>query len=137
MYQPNVSNHSVPVRYSGGDDYSTIFQMKGPQKMKKYFPLIVMSLILLIALFPDSVFAATISEFATPTEKLMETLRGPWAKAVAVIMILAAAFMMWFKKDDLDGMAKGFLVVVCIISVLTLAEPILDTLFSFGSGALI
>jgi hypothetical protein len=52
-------------------------------------------------------------------------------------MILAAAFVMWFKKDDLDGMTKGFLVVVCIISVLALAEPIIDTLFTFGTGALI
>jgi len=105
--------------------------------MKNYLPTIFMALILLTAIFPDLVLATTISEFETPTETLMETLRGPWAKAVAVIMILAAAFMMWFKKDDLDGMAKGFLVVVCIISVLTLAEPILNQLFSFGSGALI
>lgn len=106
-------------------------------KPKKYFPLIIMSLILLLAIFPDSVFATTISEFQTPAETLMETLRGPWAKAVSIIMILVAAFMMWFKKDDLDGMAKGFLVVVSIISILTLAEPIIDTLFTFGSGALI
>ena len=110
-------------------------------KIQKYFPSILMSLVLIAIfsaiIFPDSVFATTISEFEGPTDTLMETLRGKWAKSVAIIMILAAAFMMWFKKDDLDGMAKGFLVVVCIISVLTLAEPILDQLFSFGSGALI
>jgi type IV secretory pathway VirB2 component (pilin) len=111
--------------------------MKGLKTMKKHLPLIFMSVILFVAISPDGVLATTISEFQTPTETLMETLRGPWAKAVAIIMILAAAFMMWFKKDDLDGMAKGFLVVVCIISVLALAEPIINQLFSFGSGALI
>ena len=67
----------------------------------------------------------------------METLRGPWAKAVAILMLIAAALVMWFRKDELDGMTRGFLVVTCIISILALAEPIVDTLFTFGSGALI
>jgi type IV secretory pathway VirB2 component (pilin) len=106
--------------------------------MKKYLPLFIpIFLFFGVITFVDSVFASTISEFETPAETLMETLRGPWAKSVAILMILAAAFVMWFKKDDLDGMTKGFLVVVCIISVLALAEPIIDTLFTFGSGALI
>lgn len=108
--------------------------------MKKHLSLFVPALILSflgVLIFIDSTLASTISEFETPAETLMETLRGPWAKSVSILMILAAAFVMWFKKDDLDGMTKGFLVVVCIISVLALAEPIIDTLFTFGSGALI
>ncbi len=106
--------------------------------MKKYLPVLVPTVIFFgVIIFADSAFAKTIKEFATPTDTVMETLRGPWAKSVAILMILAAAFVMWFKKDDLDGMTKGFLVVVCIISVLALAEPIIDTLFSFGNGALI
>lgn len=102
-------------------------------------PPIFLSVLVITALAsPDiAVAAQTITAFQTPTETLMNTLRGPWAKAVAIVMILAAAFMMWFKKDDLDGITKGFLVVVCIISVLALAEPIIDTLFVFGGGTLI
>lgn len=101
----------------------------------------IIGLLLLTALsvlvLADTALATSISAFSTPTDTLMETLRGPWAKSVAIILILSAAFMMWYKKDDLDGVVKGFLVVVVIISILTLAEPILDALFSFGTGALI
>lgn len=94
--------------------------------------------VITIAILPDLSFAGeVIEEFASPTETWMNTLRGPWAKFVSIIMILAAALTMWFKKDDLDGMAKGALVVVCIISILALAEPIVNKLFNFGSGALI
>nr|WP_321400235.1 TrbC/VirB2 family protein [uncultured Desulfobacter sp.] len=106
--------------------------------MKKYLPLLIPTFIFFgVITFVDSAFASTISEFETPTETVMETLRGKWAKSIAIVMILAAAFVMWFKKEDLDGITKGFLVVVCIISILALAEPIIDTMFTFGSGALI
>ena len=106
--------------------------------MKKYLPLLAPTFIFFgVITFVDSAFASTITEFATPAQTLMETLRGPWAKAVAILMIIAAALVMWFRKDELDGMTRGFLVVVAIISILALAEPIVDKLFTFGSGALI
>lgn len=107
--------------------------------MKKYLLLLVSIFLFFgVIIFVDSAFAATvIPEFATPAQKLMETLRGPWAKAVAIIMLIAAALVMWFRKDELDGMAKGFLVVVAILSIMTMAEPIVNALFSFGAGALI
>lgn len=99
-------------------------------------PLFLMMVV--IAMMPDFSFAGDIvEEFASPTEKWMNTLRGPWMKFIAIIMIIAAGLTMWFKKDDLDGMAKGALVIVTIISIVALAEPIVNKLFSFGSGALI
>ena len=63
--------------------------------MKRFLPLLVPTFLFFgVITFVDTAFASTISEFETPAETLMETLRGPWAKSVAILMILAAAFVM-------------------------------------------
>ncbi|SDP02144.1 TrbC/VirB2 family protein [Desulforhopalus singaporensis] len=86
---------------------------------------------------PDLALADTITEFEGPMEKVMNTLTGPWAKAVAIIMFVTAAFILWFRKEELDGFAKGLCVIVMIISTLAFAQSIIGAMFSFGSGALI
>ncbi|SDP36080.1 TrbC/VirB2 family protein [Desulforhopalus singaporensis] len=103
----------------------------------------IISLSMIVAVFAlilcgsGLALADTIAEFEGPMEKVKNTLTGPWAKFVAIIMFLTAAFMLWFRKEELDGFAKGLCVVVMIISTLAFADTIVSRIFTFGSGALI
>ena len=104
-------------------------------KVKMYLPLLIS--LAMIFLLSDLALADTISEFESPMERVMNTLTGPWAKAVAIVMFVTAAFILWFRKEELDGFAKGLCVVVMIIATLAFAPAIVGSMFSFSSGALI
>jgi type IV secretion system protein VirB2 len=89
-----------------------------------------------LVLSPDTALAGGIDNFATPVEKVMETLTGPVGKSVAIIGMCLCGFYFIVNKEDISGGAKALLGVVFGICFIAFAAPIVNSLFSFSGATL-
>lgn len=89
------------------------------------------------AFCPETAIAGGITEFANPVQQVVDTLRGPVGKLIAIFMIILCGVGYWFSRgEEVSGLWKGFLGVVMIICLISLASPIVDKLFTFSGAVL-
>jgi len=66
--------------------------------------------------------------YEKPLEKIMNSLTGPVAKALAVVGICVAGGMLIFGGQQLDGFARQICLVVLVASVMVGANSLFTTL---------
>lgn len=98
-----------------------------------FFPFLT---VLLLVVWPDPALAGGIGDFASPVEKVMETVTGPVGKAVAIVGMALCGYYFITNKEDISGGVKALLGIVFGICFIAFAAPIVNSIFSFG-GALI
>ncbi len=87
--------------------------------------------------FPELAAASGgISEFASPLEKVTNTITGPAGKYISIAAMALCGVVFIMNKDDISGGFKLLLGVVFGISFIAFASSIVSSVFSF-SGAII
>lgn len=93
----------------------------------------------LSALFfaPDTALAGGITEFAGPVQQIVDTLRGPVGRIICIFMIIMCGVGYWFTRgEEVSGFWKALVGVVFIMTLIAMAMPIVDKLFSFSGAVL-
>ena len=86
---------------------------------------------------PEAAFASGgITEFATPLEKVVNTITGPAGKWIGIVGMALCGVYFIMNKDDISGGFKMLLSIVFGISFIACATSIVNSVFSF-SGAII
>ncbi|WP_267902628.1 TrbC/VirB2 family protein [Sinorhizobium meliloti] len=70
-----------------------------------------------------------------PLEKILESIEGPVAKIVAVIIIIATGLALAF--GDTSGGSRRLIQIVFGLSIAFAASSFFLSFFSFGGGALV
>ena len=99
-------------------------------RLARLAPLLGAALFAVLAAEPA--LASGIESFATPVEKVMETITGPVGKAVAIIGMALCGFYFIQNKEDISGGAKALLGVVFGICFIAFAAPIVNAVFGGG-----
>lgn len=91
---------------------------------------------LLIALYGPSAFAAGSGmPWETPLQSILQSIEGPVAKIIAVIIIIVTGLTLAF--GDTSGGFKRLIQIVFGLSIAFAASSFFLTFFSFGGGALL
>jgi type IV secretion system protein VirB2 len=92
--------------------------------------------ILVMAVYSPSAFAAGSGmPWETPLQSILQSIEGPVAKIVAVIVIIVTGLTLAF--GDSSGGFKRLIQIVFGLSIAFAASSFFLTFFSFGGGALI
>lgn len=95
----------------------------------------IMALGLSLALTTNAFASGTGMPWETPLNNILESVQGPVAKIVAVIIIIVTGLGLAFGETS-GGFRKGIQVVFGL-SIAFAASSFFLTFFSFGGGALI
>lgn len=99
-------------------------------------PVLALSVGLMTALLASPVFAAgTNMPWEEPLNQILESIQGPVAKIIAVIIIIITGLTLAF--GDMSGGFRRLIQIVFGISIAFAASSFFLTFFSFGGGALI
>ena len=102
--------------------------------MRKFLPIAFFVVLVLFA--GDALASSGISEFEGPTEAVVNTLTGRWARYFAILCMAITGITFIWKREELSGGFKMLLGLVFGLSFIAFAASIVDALFSF-SGALL
>lgn len=107
-------------------------------KKKRFKHLILFSgLALLLIAAPEHAQASSaIADFATPLQKVLDTITGPIGRIIAIAGVLICGVMLTMRNEEISEGMKGFLKTVFGICFIALAANIVDGIFSF-SGAVV
>ncbi len=90
-------------------------------------------LVMCLALFADTAFAAKVGTSTIPTLQALEQIRnfitGPFAYTISVLALVAAGSALAF-GNDIGGFIRTLLYVACVISFIVMAVNFLGALFS-------
>lgn len=105
--------------------------------MKQHNSLILLAALALVLITPSSVLAGGITEIAGPLQQVVDTLKGPMAKLLCVVMMIVCAVGYWFSRgEEISGVWKTLIGVVFLMTLIAFATPIIDKLFSFSGAVL-
>ena len=94
------------------------------------------SLILLSPLFSPPAYAAGSSmPWEAPLQSILQSIEGPVAKIIAVIIIIVTGLTLAF--GDTSGGFRRLIQIVFGLSIAFAASSFFLTFFSFGGGALV
>jgi type IV secretion system protein VirB2 len=90
---------------------------------------------LLIALAPAAHASGSSMPWEEPLQKILQSIEGPVAKIVAVIIIIATGLTLAF--GDTSGGFRRLIQIVFGLSIAFAASSFFLSFFSFGGGALV
>lgn len=90
-----------------------------------------------VLLQPHFALASGLSEFDGPLETLMGTITGPVGRYTSIIAMALIGVTFIFKREEISGVFKTALGVVFAICFIVFASSMVDSMFSFNTGALI
>lgn len=90
---------------------------------------------ILIALASPALAAGSSMPWEAPLQSILESIQGPVAKIVAVIIIIATGLALAF--GDTSGGFRRMIQIVFGLSIAFAASSFFLSFFSFGGGALV
>ncbi|KZB56375.1 TrbC/VirB2 family protein [Thalassospira xiamenensis] len=94
-----------------------------------------LAVVMLIALAPDAMAAGSGMPWEEPLQRILESVQGPVAKIVAVIIIIVTGLTLAF--GETSGGFRRLIQIVFGLSIAFAASSFFLSFFSFGGGALI
>ncbi|MDH7973211.1 TrbC/VirB2 family protein [Sphingomonas sp. AR_OL41] len=88
-----------------------------------------------IALTPPAFAAGSSMPWEAPLQQILQSIEGPVAKVVAVIIIIVAGLTLAF--GDTSGGSRRLIQIVFGLSIAFAASSFFLSFFSFGGGALV
>ena len=92
-------------------------------------------LLLALAFAPAAEAAGSSMPWEAPLQKILESIEGPVAKIIAVIIIIITGLSLAF--GDTSGGARKMIQIVFGLSIAFAASSFFLSFFSFGGGALV
>ena len=89
----------------------------------------------LIVLAPDAMAAGSGMPWEEPLQRILESVQGPVAKIVAVIIIIVTGLTLAF--GETSGGFRRLIQIVFGLSIAFAASSFFLSFFSFGGGALV
>ena len=135
----SAQNH--PIQNSDKADARRSADPKGPAAPKRpCLPCpcaiaIVLALIVLLATSPDACAAGSGLPWEAPLERILESIEGPVAKVVAVLIIIVTGLSLAF--GDMSGGFRRLIQIVFGLTIAFAATSFFLTFFAFAGGALI
>ena len=107
------------------------------QASRLYRPLatVVASTLLTFALAPTAYAAGSSMPWEAPLQSILESIEGPVAKIIAVIIIIVTGLTLSF--GDTSGGGRRMIQIVFGLSIAFAASSFFLSFFSFGGGALV
>ena len=97
--------------------------------------MIVLALILLAAMGQEAHAAGSGLPWEAPLERILESIEGPVAKVIAVLIIIVTGLSLAF--GDMSGGFRRLIQIVFGLTIAFAATSFFLTFFSFAGGALI
>ncbi|WP_088347330.1 MULTISPECIES: TrbC/VirB2 family protein [Rhodomicrobium] len=97
--------------------------------------LIVLALIVFVAMSQEAHAAGSGLPWEAPLERILESIEGPVAKVVAVLIIIVTGLSLAF--GDMSGGFRRLIQIVFGLTIAFAATSFFLTFFSFAGGALI
>lgn len=94
-----------------------------------------LAVVMLIALAPDAMAAGSGMPWEEPLQRILESVQGPVAKIVAVIIIIVTGLTLAF--GETSGGFRRLIQIVFGLSIAFAASSFFLSFFSFGGGALV
>ena len=105
------------------------------QRLRSSVAVVPTSLLLSLAFAPAAHAAGSSMPWEAPLQKILESIEGPVAKIIAVIIIIITGLSLAF--GDTSGGARKMIQIVFGLSIAFAASSFFLSFFSFGGGALV
>ena len=105
------------------------------QRLYSTIAVLSTSLLLALAFVPAANAAGSSMPWEAPLQKILESIEGPVAKIIAVIIIIITGLSLAF--GDTSGGARKMIQIVFGLSIAFAASSFFLSFFSFGGGALV
>ena len=90
-------------------------------------------MLLAFAMLSNSAFAGNALVWEKPTETIQQSISGPMAKAISIVVIVVSAFG-WAFTDGGSFLGKG-IKIVCALAIVAGASTVLSGLFTSINGS--
>ena len=104
------------------------------KSVSPYLPAAVLGALLVVAALPAHA-AGSSMPWEAPLQSILESIQGPVARIVAVIIIIATGLALAF--GDTSGGFRKLIQIVFGLSIAFAASSFFLSFFSFGGGALV
>ena len=104
-------------------------------RLRSSVAVVATSLLLALAFAPAAEAAGSSMPWEAPLQKILESIEGPVAKIIAVIIIIITGLSLAF--GDTSGGARKMIQIVFGLSIAFAASSFFLSFFSFGGGALV
>ncbi|WKW52046.1 TrbC/VirB2 family protein [Rhodomicrobium lacus] len=104
-------------------------------RARRYAASAVALVTLNVVMVPAAHASGSSMPWEAPLQKILESIEGPVAKIVAVIIIIATGFALAF--GDTSGGFRKLIQIVFGLSIAFAASSFFLSFFSFGGGALV
>ena len=101
----------------------------------QYAIMIVLAVIVLVAMGQEADAAGSGLPWEAPLERILESIEGPVAKVIAVLIIIVTGLSLAF--GDMSGGFRRLIQIVFGLTIAFAATSFFLTFFSFAGGALI
>jgi type IV secretory pathway VirB2 component (pilin) len=108
---------------------------KRPCRPCQYAIMIVLAVIVLVAIGQEAHAAGSGLPWEAPLERILESIEGPVAKVIAVLIIIVTGLSLAF--GDMSGGFRRLIQIVFGLTIAFAATSFFLTFFSFAGGALI
>ncbi len=105
------------------------------QRLRSGTAVVPTALLLAVAFVPAAQAAGSSMPWEAPLQKILESIEGPVAKIIAVIIIIITGLSLAF--GDTSGGARKMIQIVFGLSIAFAASSFFLSFFSFGGGALV
>lgn len=130
---PNVTNPPVLSTVPVDPELPTGFIMRGIYK--RLASSTALFTIMMLAATPPAHASGSSMPWEQPLQQILQSIEGPVAKIVAVIIIIATGLALAF--GDTSGGFRRLIQIVFGLSIAFAASSFFLSFFSFGGGALV
>lgn len=130
---PNVINPPVLTTVPVDPELPTGFIMRG--SYKRLASSTALFTIMMLAATPPAHASGSSMPWEQPLQQILQSIEGPVAKIVAVIIIIATGLALAF--GDTSGGFRRLIQIVFGLSIAFAASSFFLSFFSFGGGALV
>ncbi|TNC96111.1 MAG: type IV secretion system protein VirB2 [Stygiobacter sp.] len=106
-----------------------------PVRICRLFATIALVTVIAMALAPSAYASGSAMPWETPLEQILESIQGPVAKIISVIIITVTGLTLAF--GDSSGGFRRLIQVVFGLSIAFAASSFFLSFFSFSGGALV
>ncbi|MBP1847891.1 type IV secretion system protein VirB2 [Rhizobium petrolearium] len=130
---PNVTNPPVLTTVPVDPELPTGFIMRG--SYKRLASSTALFTIMMLAATPPAHASGSSMPWEQPLQQILQSIEGPVAKIVAVIIIIATGLALAF--GDTSGGFRRLIQIVFGLSIAFAASSFFLSFFSFGGGVLV
>lgn len=106
-----------------------------PVRIRRPIATIALAAVIAVALAPSAYASGSAMPWETPLEQILESVQGPVAKIISVIIITVTGLTLAF--GDSSGGFRRLIQVVFGLSIAFAASSFFLSFFSFSGGALV